>query len=146
MTLGCQKVQRGGVVKFDIVMPEEFNYYLTKSKRLEFVTVYPEVFLAKCILLLTDREGDGAGFGITPDKELFNLFNNTLTKKLGGVMVRNAVGLGAVKLFCFDGFLKEYYEYFGFRVVKREPWNPEFAPVGWNYEKYGKPDVVWMEL
>lgn len=133
-------------MSFNIVTPGEFNYYLTKSNWSEFITVHPESFLTKCVLRLVNREGGGAGFGITPDKELFNLFNNTPTKGLGEVMVRAAIDLGAMKLFCFKGFLKEYYECFGFRVVKRELWNPEFAPVGWNYEKYGKPDVVWMEL
>lgn len=133
-------------MKFDVVLPGEFNYYLTKSKRLEFITIYPEAFLAKCILLLADREGGGAGLGITPGKELFNLFNNTPTKKIGRAMVRSAIDLGAVKLFCFDGFLRVFYERLGFKVVNRAPWSDNLAPKNWDYEKYGKPDVIWMEL
>ena len=128
-----------------IATPKEFNKYLTKSKRLELLTVYREEVLARWQLFLFPKYG-GAGFAITPDKELVNHFNNTAIKGLGKVLVRYAIILGVTKLFCFDGFLRKYYKSCGFEVTDVGDWNDEPAPVNWNYEKYGKPGMVWMLL
>ena len=123
---------------------KEFNRQLLFSKRLEFVTLYTNEELDVCGLYVCI--GGGVGFGLTPDKEIFNLFNNTGTKLCGKEALDYAITKGGKKLFCFDGFLKEYYEKQGFRVVKRVRWNQDLAPDKWNYEKYGKPDVIWLEL
>jgi hypothetical protein len=40
------------------------------------------------------------------------------------------------------GRLTALYEKGGYREVRREPWNPEYAPPGWKGEE---PDVVFME-
>ena len=123
---------------------ERFNKELKLSKRLEFITVYTDEELDKSDLYIA--VGGGVGFAISPGKELFNLFNNTGTKLCGREAVDYAISKGARKVFYLDGFLHEYYRHFGFTEVHRAHWNEDLAPAGWNYEKYGKPDVVWAEL
>jgi hypothetical protein len=44
----------------------------------------------------------------------------------------------------FDGPLTEFYIEEGFTVVSRSPWNFDFAPADWNYEKFGTPDYIEM--
>lgn len=44
----------------------------------------------------------------------------------------------------FDGPLTEFYREEGFEVISRSPFNPEFAPEGWDYELFGTPDYVEM--
>ena len=34
----------------------------------------------------------------------------------------------------------------GFVEVKRDPWDAAYKPDDWNEEKFGTPDVVYMEL
>lgn len=131
--------------EFDIVVPEVFSYYLKKNKRIEFFTIYPEEVLRGWKLFLTKAKEGGAGFALTPGNDLVNLFNNTGIKGLGGIMVRCAIDLGARKVFCFDGFLRGYYESFGFRVTQTDLWNDRLAPVNWKYETYGRPYVIYME-
>lgn len=45
----------------------------------------------------------------------------------------------------FDGPLTEFYRDEGFEVVERLPFDPEFAPEGWDYERFGRPDYVEMQ-
>ena len=122
----------------------EFNRQLAFSKHLEFLTIYTQEALGKSDLYVA-REG-GVGFGISPDKELFNLFNNTGTKLCGREAVDYAIFKGARKVFYFDGFLHAYYRHFGFVEVDRSSWDDGLRPAKWDYEKYGRPDVVWAEL
>lgn len=42
-------------------------------------------------------------------------------------------------------FTGKYYPQFGFKEVRREPWNPQRKPEGW-LEKDGTTDVIFMEL
>lgn len=130
---------------FETVTPKRFNCYLKKSRRIEFLTVYPELVLKRWRLMLTLPTRGGAGFAITSDNELANLFNNTGIRGLGEDMVWWAIDLGVCKVACFDNFAKAYFENFGFRVVKTLPWDDKFVPANWKYKIYGKPCVVYME-
>jgi hypothetical protein len=65
-------------------------------------------------------------------ESVFNLDGNGY----GADAVRDAIGWGAWRLDCFDGFLLTYYARFGFSTVKREA----------NYNGPGFPDVVYMAL
>ncbi len=51
---------------------------------------------------------------------------------------------GAKALGAFDGFLPDLYRQAGFRVVARTKFVDEFAPAGWDYNRFGRPDVVFM--
>jgi hypothetical protein len=83
---------------------------------------------------------------ITKDKELFNLFNHSGILLCGREAIDHAITKGARKVFCFDGFLRKYYERWGFVEVKREDWSEDLAPAGWDYETYGRPCMVWLEI
>ncbi len=122
---------------------KEFNRQLCFSNRLFFLTVHTKEYLDKADLYVSI--GGGVGFGLTDDKELFNLFNNTGTKLCGREAMDYAISKGANKIFCFDGFLRKYYERVGFKIVRRAPWHDLSAPVSWDYKTYGKPDVIWLE-
>jgi len=71
-----------------------------------------------------------SGFGITEKGELISLYS---AEGKGSWTVQEAVKRGACHLDCFDGFLPEFYEQFGFSVTAREP----------NWTE-GGPDVVYM--
>ena len=123
---------------------KEFNRQISFSTRLEFLTRYDDRTLDQWELYVAI--GGGVGFALTPEHELVNLFNITGVKLCGREAVDYAISKGADNLFCFDGFLRKYYEHFGFRKIKSAPWNEDLAPTCWNYDKYGTPRVVWMEL
>ena len=123
---------------------KEFNRQLGFSTRLEFFTVYPKKTLDGWDLYVAT--GGGCGFALTPDNEIVNLFNNTGTKLCGREALDFAISKGGRKVFCFDGFLRKYYERAGFRVVCMDVWLPAEAPRNWNYKEYGRPGVVWLEL
>ena len=56
----------------------------------------------------------------------------------------DAIKRGGAHLQAFDGFLTHYYRTQGFEEKSRVVFDPGLAPEGWNYEKDGKPDVVFM--
>lgn len=87
-----------------------------------------------------------AGFGVTRDGELIALFNHTGPQGIGNRLIERAKAEGADHLYCFDTGLVELYKQHGFKVTERFPWDEDQAPDGWNYEKYGKPDLVKMEV
>lgn len=76
---------------------------------------------------------ESAGFVISPDNEI--KWVASIKPGMGKAAMRAAIEEGGEWLSCFDGFLPEFYERFGFEVVKREP----------NWTE-GEPDVVWMAL
>lgn len=61
------------------------------------------------------------------------------------ILIPLAIQLGGVKLDCFDGVLPELYKHYGFVETHREPFDDAFAPKDWDYVKYGRPDVVYMQ-
>lgn len=96
---------------------------------------------------------EGAAYIIDADGDLQGVFNAGEVRGLGQDAVRQAIRDGARTLDAYDvpeaiaGVnLPAYYGRFGFVETKRLPWSDEFAPPGWDYETYGRPDVVFMEL
>jgi len=70
----------------------------------------------------------------------------TLVAQVAKDVLWEAIKDGANNLNCPDGFLPEYYKKFGFKETKRVKWDERRAPKNWNYDKLGRPDVVYMEL
>lgn len=93
-------------------------------------------------MTINDNKG---GYAIKSDGELISVFNYG-EKGQGVKLIKDAIKNGATKLNTFDGFLPEYYKQFGFKEVKRIKWNDKYAPKNWDYEKFGRPDIVYMEL
>lgn len=136
--------------KFDIITVDYEGY---KAKLDKFVEENPD----KKPFLTVDINPDeveefivvyglNAGLYIKKDGELGGLFNGSDVNGIGKKLVQKAVDRGADHLNCFDGFLVDYYSDLGFEPVNRIEWDDEYAPEGWNYEKFGKPDVVFMEV
>ncbi len=78
--------------------------------------------------------------------EIGSLFNASGKPNVGESLMVEAISKGGNSVFFFDGYLREFYEAFGFRETKSEKWNPALAPANWDYNRYGTPDVVWARL
>lgn len=95
---------------------------------------------------LTD---DGVGY-IIDAGDLQGVINAGSRRGAGGAAVEDAIKNGARTLDAYEwteGFsLPKFYAKFGFRETGRDQWNDRYAPDGWDYEVYGRPDVVYMRL
>ena len=92
---------------------------------------------------IVDKNG---GMGIvTEDGNMIGLFKYDESKKGTAKSVEDErIKMGGIKKDNFDGYLTKQYEKNGFKVVSRTPFSEEHAPEGWNKEKHGTPDVVFM--
>jgi len=85
------------------------------------------------------KKGDIVSVFKNPDmalKDSIERINNTL--------LVTALKNGGERLDCFDGFLPELYAKFGFVPCARLKFNDEYAPEGWNFERDGKPNILFM--
>ncbi|OGE26187.1 hypothetical protein A2780_00035 [Candidatus Daviesbacteria bacterium RIFCSPHIGHO2_01_FULL_41_45] len=85
------------------------------------------------------KEGDIVSVFKNPDmalKDSIERINNTL--------LITGIKNGGERLDCFDGFLPELYSKFGFVPCARLKFNDEFAPEGWNFERDGRPNILFM--
>ena len=121
---------------------EEFIALHEKSKRPEFLTPYTAEEMKGWKHFITD---DGVGFTITDKDDIIGVINNSGKKGAGEHAVIEAIAKGGKTLDCVGGHLRDYYEAFGFVERKRVPWDDQYAPKGWNYEKYGKPDIYFFK-
>ena len=131
------------VSKFKLVAPEDFIAERDKSEKRPFLTPYTAEDMKDRQLHLTD---DGAGFALTPDKDIVGVFNNSGRKGAGEEAVALAIAKGGKTLDCVEGFLDGYYNSFGFVEKSRVPWDDNKAPKGWDYETYKRRDIVSFEF
>lgn len=117
----------------------------TPKDKLDFITHHTVENLKKKKARVYISADGKSGYAISKQGELLNLFSANGSKH-GKYAMYEAVRNGARYLDCYDGFLPGYYNQFHFLESAREAWNPRYAPKHWNYKKYGKPDVVYMEL
>jgi hypothetical protein len=111
-----------------------------------FVYQYPEQDYRDMEMYTADN--GNIGFAIKSDGDLVSVFKNPDTTVRGAMnqILPLAISLGATKLDAFEGFLTESYAKYGFVEVGRAEFNEAEAPPDWNYERDGKPDVIFMEL
>lgn len=84
---------------------------------------------------LVDDSGNIVGLAKTDPK----------AKGVGARLVKAAVKAGGRVLDNFDiPYLSKIYNDNGFKVISRVPFDEQYAPDGWNKEKHGTPDVVFM--
>lgn len=110
------------------------------------VFVYPEEDYQNMQLFMS-KDGK-QGIAVKPDGDIVSAFSTG-----GGnaeELIRTAIAAGGTKLDAFDTVLPDIYKKFGFKEVRRESWNEEFKPEGWDKETFkkfneGEPDVVFME-
>ena len=118
-----------------------FRQAVQRAKYPQSVTVFSaaEYSRMKCVL----RDDGLADYALTPDAEIVSLFSIGEPGAGRGALA-DAIKRGGAHLQAFDGFLTHYYRTQGFEEKSRVVFDPGLAPEGWNYEKDGKPDVVFM--
>jgi hypothetical protein len=159
--IGTARAQPEPVVSATVVSPRlSFFECVERVDRAEFIrardSLTPDLlaFIDRFTLEQYDRSNvrlflsapSSAGFGILGE-ELISVF--ALGRARSGVaLVECAVAQGARWLTCLDadGRLSRLYGACGFRVTDRAPFRDDLAPAGWNYERFGRPDYVRMEL
>lgn len=115
-------------------------------ERRSFLSSYTlDQYLAEGARLFLTADGRG-GFAVLGG-ELASLFSLP-GANYGESLVRFAIEQGASKLNCYDngGKLLSLYSRCGFREIFRAPWNEQYAPSGWDYAAWGRPDYVEMSL
>jgi hypothetical protein len=116
------------------------------EKLLGFVSVY-SVEEYNGVNIFTSEDGL-SGFAIKADGELISVFSSVAGR--GREILAAAVASGARKLDCFEDakskHLTKLYSEFGFVEVGRVAWDDQYAPKVWDYTKFGRPDVVFMEV
>lgn len=137
-------------VDFEPVDAERFNEAVqamvdSDPAMSSFLTVHPPEDLENHRLFLTP---DGlAGFAVSPEGDAQNLFRHPDGPKgVLKVALPLAIENGAITLDCYAGFLNVEYAKYGFRETARMKWVDEFAPETWDYDTFGRPDVVFMHL
>lgn len=98
-------------------------------------------------LIMSEDGLSGAAVGTKGNEKgnIFGVFKSkqSKAKKASAQLMIQAVANGGTKLDCFDGGLRRMYSSVGFVPVARVAFNEEYAPPGWNFERDGKPDVVF---
>lgn len=117
-------------------MPTSFAVFLT-----DYTANQYDEMGAVCYL----SDDQKSGYAIKPDGDLISVFS--LPGAHQGIhAVKNAIANGAIKLDCIGEFLATLYSKFGFVEYKRQPWDDAYAPQDWNYDAYGRPDIIYMKL
>jgi hypothetical protein len=121
--------------------PAEFIAARDQSTRQNFMSpLKPEDLSGHTLVSTKDHK---AGVAIDPKGDLQNLYNNGGPKGIAADLVAQAISKGANTLDCYDGYLPDYYRQFGFVETGRMKFDPQFAH-GWDINKNGQPDVVFM--
>lgn len=89
-------------------------------------------------------KGINAGFAIAADGDIISVHNSdSAVKGVGPLLMKLAKQEGGTKLDHFDlEPLNKLYGSAGFKEYDRYSWNDDYAPDNWNYEKYGRPDLI----
>lgn len=127
--------------KMGTATPEQFVAARDESARSAYLSNTPAEELAGNALYLS--RDNKSGYALDPKTDLQNLFNNGPPGG-GHIALVHAIKNGASTLDAFDGHLPRYYTDHGFIPTGRLKFNDEFAPAGWDYDKDGRPDIVFM--
>jgi hypothetical protein len=137
------------MTQFIQVASWEFNRALERlsDERKPFVTHYTTETLQRCkFQCFLDRETKTAGFALSQFNEICCLFSAYPGLRLGRKALRAAVIHGGKWLTCFDGALKRFYNQQGFYAIACDSFDDQYAPSDWDYETYGRPDVLTLEI
>ena len=125
---------------FEINNPRAFYNAAQKTQRKSMLTDYSiQDFEDMTTYLLN---GYNVGYAIKKDGDIVSVFNNSGVPNIGDELIKSAIKNNGHKLDHFDGYLSDFYEKAGFKEVDRYKWDDQYAPQNWDYDKYGKPDIV----
>lgn len=110
-----------------------------------FVTQHEIEDYAKMRTFLND---DGTvGVAVKDDGDIVSVFKNKKNESTNAVssILLTALENGGTKLDNYNGKLSRMYLAHGFIPVARTAFVDEYAPSDWNYERDGRPDIIfWM--
>ena len=79
--------------------------------------------------------------------DIISVHNNEPNiKGVGDALIESAKANGGTKLDHYDGFLSDLYSKHGFEEYDRYKWDDQYADPNWDYERYGRPDVILRKL
>lgn len=143
-TISVNQAYNGWNPNFRSASPEEFIKAKNASTRGAYLSeLSPEDIANHTIILSQDGK---VGALVSPEGDIQNVFNNGGPSGAGVEAIIAAIRAGGRTLDAFDGYLPQLYTQFGFVETGRVRFDPNYAPDGWNYERDGQPDVVFMRL
>lgn len=91
-----------------------------------------------------------AGVAVQSSGNIVSVFKtkDSKIKKFAIKSTKDAIANGGTKLDCYsiNGFLPNQYMQAGMRPICKIRFNKEFAPDGWDFERDGEPDIVFMAV
>ncbi len=95
------------------------------------------------MLLTADSKG---GVAIKKSGDIVSVFkhNASEAKGLTDTIIPEAIRRGGTHLDCFAGTLPQIYSKFGLVPIARIKFDRSDAPIDWNFERDGEPDIVFM--
>lgn len=151
---GKKEVDVGAILKKNRsfarqVDPEEFVRVRdanVPADKVAFVTPYSADAYREMGARVFLSQSGKSGFAVKPDGDITSVFSASGSGE-GKSAIMAAVAHGGSKLDCFGGFLSDtFYPSLGFKEYDRYTWDDQYAPDGWDYQKYDNPDVVFMRL
>ena len=91
-------------------------------------------------------DDNGVGVAVTKDGDIVSVFKNpniSKSRKAVSSILLTAIDNGGVKLDNYNGELSRMYLAHGFIPVARTAFVDEYAPSDWNYERDGRPDIIF---
>lgn len=129
---------------------EQFLESLNSSTRKPFLSKYTAEELKNHNVQTYQLNGYHIGYALKPDEDgvdIISVHNNEPNiKGVGDALIESAKANGGTKLDHYDGFLSDLYSKHGFEEYDRYKWDNQYADPNWDYERYGRPDVILRKL
>ena len=129
---------------------EQFLESLNCSTRKSFLSKYTAEELKNHNVQTYQLNGYHIGYALKPDEDgvdIISVHNNEPNiKGVGDALIESAKANGGTKLDHYDGFLSDLYSKHGFEEYDRYKWDDQYADPNWDYERYGRPDVILRKL
>lgn len=129
---------------------EQFLESLNSSTRKPFLSKYTAEELKNHNVQTYQLNGYHIGYALKPDEDgvdIISVHNNEPNiKGVGDALIESAKANGGTKLDHYDGFLSALYSKHGFEEYDRYKWDDQYADPNWDYERYGRPDVILRKL
>lgn len=129
---------------------EQFLESLNRSTRKSFLSKYTAEELKNHNVQTYQLNGYHIGYTLKPDEDgvdIISVHNNEPNiKGVGDALIESAKANGGTKLDHYDGFLSDLYSKHGFEEYDRYKWDDQYADPNWDYERYGRPDVILRKL
>lgn len=129
---------------------EQFLESLNSSTRKPFLSKYTAEELKNHNVQTYQLNGYHIGYALKLDEDgvdIISVHNNEPNiKGVGDALIESAKANGGTKLDHYDGFLSDLYSKHGFEEYDRYKWDDQYADPNWDYERYGRPDVILRKL